>query len=264
MAWTPVWPTTSRVDALTGTRPCRASSTPSSPAGASALTPAVQIMVAAAPSSPDANTTSPAAMAGDRVVEADAHPLSLEGCSRPPPRPAGNSPSTAWVASTRTMATRSTSMFGKSWRSTSSTHSDSAPAYSTPVGPAPTADHEGEQRLPLRRHLGDRRLLEGVEHPGAECPGLPEVLEAVGAGGQDGVAEVAVGAAGGQHEVVVTQVAGGGSNPPALQVDAGHLGEPEVGVAGVAEDRPHRMGDVRRVEERRCQGLWYRRGWKRW
>ena len=112
-------------------------------------------------------------------------------------------------------------------------------------------DHEGEPLRPLGRIGGLRRPLQARQDVVAEPHRLVERLHADGPLGQLGVSEVGVGAAGRQHQGVVgDRVAAGHREPAGVEVDGGDSGLAEADVAGAAEHRPERVGDVGRVEQR--------------
>src|SRR4030088_929848 len=83
------------------------------------------------------------------------------------------------------------------WRATS----EMAPAISTPVAPPPTI--EGEEVLALGRVGGKLRALEGDEDAPPDAGGVLDALEARRHLSPFVVAEIRMGRAGGEHEVVV-------------------------------------------------------------
>ena len=119
------------------------------------------------------------------------------------------------------------------------------------AGRAAADDHERQPLRLLHRIGALGRPLQARQDVVAQPHRLVEGLHADGPLGQLRIAEIGVGAAGGQDERVVgDRVAAGHRHRPGLEVDAGHPGLAEPDVAGTAEHRPERIGDVGRVEQR--------------
>ena len=105
--------------------------------------------------------------------------------------------------STSTMRASRTGSCGKSFASTRSYSSRSAPAISTPVGPPP---HTTTSRAAVGHggRIGSSSL-EAVEHVGPQPQGVVEVLEREGVLDDPGHVEVVRHGAGGDHEHVVDE-----------------------------------------------------------
>ncbi len=114
------------------------------------------------------------------------------------------------------------------------------------AGRAGADHHEGEQPLALDRVLFQLRRLEGQQDAGAQLQRILEGLESGGVAGPIVVTEVAVGRAGGEHQVVVGYRVLPHPDLPPLGVDGCHLAEQHAGVLLMPQDGPCRGGDLRR------------------
>jgi hypothetical protein len=134
------------------------------------------------------------------------------------------------------------SMRRKSCASVCRPISPSAPASSTPVGPAPTTTKVSQPALlvGVGRALG--RLV-GQEHP---APDLQRVLDRLEARRQIGprLAEVRVGRARRHHQVVVRELAVVEHDPPRGRLDALDIGQQHARVGLLAQRGADRHGDV--------------------
>ena len=114
-----------------------------------------------------------------------------------------------------------------------------------------TADHHELQpalpRLRIRFALGG---FEGRQHAAADRQRVLERLQPGGVPGPVVVAEVGVGGAGGDQQVVVVQRAAGQRHPPRGQVDRQRLVQPHRDVFLLAQDVPQRRRDVGRRQAR--------------
>ncbi len=122
--------------------------------------------------------------------------------------------------------------------------SPSAPASSTPVGPA-SDDHEREERAPLH---GIRRDLRPLEREQDAAPHLDRVLERLQArrrGLPIAVSEVVVPHACGDDEKIVRELAVRSQDAAAGDVDSGHVFEQDARVSASLQDRPQGRGNVR-------------------
>jgi hypothetical protein len=130
----------------------------------------------------------------------------------------------------------------------SRTSSLNAPAYSTPVGPAPH-HHEREQALP-GGEIGRSGGLEPGEHV------VPEIergrKRAQGKGPRrDGVLPEEVDPGAGREHQIVERLrrAIRGVHHAGREVGPGHLREPDRHVLHAAEDGPDGVRDLARVQE---------------
>ena len=122
------------------------------------------------------------------------------------------------------------------------------PASSTPVGPAPTRA-KVSQRCAFGGVVGGFGQLERAVDP---PPDLQRVLDGLHPGRDGGVLvmpEVGLPDAGGQDEVVVTELdlltqRPPGQHPPPFRIDAVRLGYDELDVAVFPEQLPQRRGDL--------------------
>ncbi len=163
----------------------------------------------------------------------------------------GNALSTRGPASTSSTRVVRVSMSRKSRRSASRASSAIWPAISTPVGPAPTTTNVSHAS-PLRR-IADLDLgrLERAQDAGAKLERAAERLELRRMGRPLVVAEVRVGRAAGDDEVVVIEqhVLFAVRHPaephaPLRDVELRRLGEQDARVLLAVQDPSQRRGDL--------------------
>ena len=123
-----------------------------------------------------------------------------------------------------------------------------APAISTPVAPPPTI--EGEEVLALGRVGGKLRALEGDEDAPPDAGGVLDALEARRHLGPFVVAEIRMGRAGGEHEVVVGDAHRIDLHEPLAGINGADFGQQHRRVLLLAQNVADRPGDVGRRERR--------------
>ena len=118
------------------------------------------------------------------------------------------------------------------------------------TGGAAADDHERQEPLPLGLIARELRLLEPEQDVAADAGGVLDALEPRRHGGPLIVAEIGVGRAGSQHEIVVGNVDGVGVHDALAGVDAANLRHQHGGILLLAQDVADRPGDVGRRQRR--------------
>ncbi len=111
-------------------------------------------------------------------------------------------------------------------------------------------DQEGEQAAPLARVVRRLGPLEGGEQAPPHLGGILDALQAGRVGRPIVAAEIAVGGAGGEHQIVVADALAGHQHFAPRRIHAGHFAEQHAHVELLAEQAAHRRGDVARGEPR--------------
>ena len=139
----------------------------------------------------------------------------------------------------------------KSWRSDCRAISASAPASSTPVGPAPTMTNVSRRRCASRVRFTLGRF-ERQQHPPPHLERIVQRLQPGRARRPFGMAEVRVRRAGRQHEIVVRDRLGAVDHHAAPGgIDLAHVRQQHLDVLLVAQDPANRRRDVARRQRRR-------------